>query len=495
MQEENILELSHVSKAFPGVQALSDVNLCVKKGTVHVLVGENGAGKSTLINIINGLYTADEGKVYFNGKEVVTHTPRNMLDFGVATIHQELSPILDLSIAENIYLGTEGRVIKWNELYEKANKLIASLGFHYNSHALMRTLSISDMQIVEIMKAVSKNAKLIIMDEPTSSLSDSEVAVLFKQIRKLKMVGTAVIYITHKLDEIFAIGDFASILRDGFLISTNSVSSLTKEEIIKQMVGREMKEIYPPHLSNPGDVILRIKDFSNEKKFKDINLEVRKGEILGVSGLIGAGRTELFRAVFGLDGHEKGTLEFKSRPLQIKCVSDAINAGIMMVPEDRKGEGLVLCRSVMENVSLPNLTKYLEHGLISKKKEVDGVSKEINQLKVKTPSITTTVNTLSGGNQQKVVVCRWLLHDPQVLIMDEPTRGIDVMAKYEIYAIIQQLAHLGVAVIMISSEMLELIGVCDRIAVMAEGRITGILTGEEMTQEKIMTLSLKGIKK
>ena len=489
------MELQHISKAFPGVQALSDVNLCIKKGIVHVLVGENGAGKSTLINIINGLYTADTGSVVFFGKKVMTHTPHTMIELGVATIHQELSPILDLSVAENIFLGSEKYFVNWKELYSKADALIASLGFHYDSHALMRTLSISDMQIIEIMKAISKNAKLIIMDEPTSSLADSEVAVLFEQIRKLKTSGIAIIYITHKLDEIFQIGDYASVLRDGQLISTNLVSALTKEEIIRQMVGREMKEIYPQRISNPGDVILRVQGFSDGKKYHDIDLDVRKGEILGVSGLIGAGRTELFRGVFGLDKHEKGNLEFKGKPLHISCATDSINAGIMMVPEDRKGQGLVLCRSVMENVSLPNLTKFLKCGMISKRKEWPMVSKEIEQLAVKTPSIQTPVNTLSGGNQQKVVICRWLLHDPQVLIMDEPTRGIDVMAKYEIYSIIQQLAHSGVSVIMISSEMPELIGVCDRIAVMAEGSITGILYGSDITQEKIMKLSLKGLEK
>lgn len=491
MQSNAILEMKNITKTFPGVVALSDVSLSVGKGAVHVLVGENGAGKSTLIKIINGMYKADQGQILFDGNQVDIHTPKHMMDLGVATIHQELSPVLDMSIAENIFLGTEPRVINWKEMYARADKLIKDLGFHYDAKAKMRTLTVSDMQIIEIIKAISKNAKVIIMDEPTSSITESEVAVLFQQIRKLKASGIGIIYITHKMDEIFEIGDDASILRDGHMISSHKVKDLTKETIIAKMVGREMTEVYPPGNTNPGETILELKGLTRDKRFKDVSLAVRRGEILGIAGLIGAGRTEVFRSVFGLDSFDSGEIIFEGEKLNTKHVCDVIDAGIMMVSEDRKGEGLVLCRSVLENISLPNLSKYTKF-VINKKAELTDGEDMIRKLNIKTPSTETNTASLSGGNQQKIVIAKWLLHNPKVLILDEPTRGIDVGAKYEIYKIMEELAGEGIAIIMISSEMPEIIGMCDRVAVMSNGKITGILKKSEMTQEKIMTLAVKG---
>lgn len=490
MDAGNILEMRNITKSFPGVKALDNVSFSVRPGTVHVLVGENGAGKSTLIKIINGIYQADEGELIFDGEKITTHTPKHMMDIGVATIYQELSPILDLSIAENIFLGQEKMFVDWKELYLKTGKLIDELGFCYDPKQKMRTLSTSDMQIIEIIKAVSRNARLIIMDEPTSSITDSEVAVLFTQVAKLKAAGIGIIYITHKMDEIFAIGDEATIIRDGKTISSHKVADLTKEEIISRMVGREMKEIYPPGKTNPGEVLLELKNLCGEK-YHDINFEVRKGEILGVAGLIGAGRTEVFRGVFGLDKIESGTITFENQTLKTGSVTRMIDAGIMMVSEDRKGEGLVLCRSVLENISLPNLTKYTRF-LIQSDAEKKDCTEMIQSLNIKTPSAQTEAGSLSGGNQQKIVIAKWLLHQPKLLIMDEPTRGIDVGAKYEIYKIMQNLAGQGVSIIMISSELPELIGMCDRIIVMANGRVTGMLGKCEMTQERIMTLAVKG---
>lgn len=486
-----ILELKNISKSFPGVRALDGVSFSVKKGQVHMLVGENGAGKSTLIKIINGMYTADEGDLYFKNRKVETHTPKHMMDLGIATIHQELSPVLDMSIGENIFLGTETMLIDWKGMYERAEKMIQELGFDYDPRAKMRSLTVSDMQIIEIIKAISRNAKLIIMDEPTSSITESEVAVLFKQVEKLKAAGIGIIYITHKLDEIFQIGDKATILRDGQVVSTHDVKELKKAQIVAKMVGRELKEVYPPKENIPGDVILELKGLTS-KKYQNVNLKIRRGEILGMSGLVGAGRTEVMRAVFGLDTYENGEIIYKGEKLPVKGVTEMIDRGIMMVSEDRKGEGLVLIRSVIDNISLPNLDSYVRRLFIDDKKVVEDAQDMIEKLAIKTPSGKTLADNLSGGNQQKIVIAKWLLHNPEVLILDEPTRGIDVGAQYEIYKIICDFAKRGVAVVMISSEMPEIIGVCDRVMVMSNGRVTGELEKEEITQEKIMTLAVKG---
>ena len=488
---DTLLELKNISKSFPGVKALEQVSFSVDRGQVHVLVGENGAGKSTLIKIINGIYMADEGDLYMEGKKVDTHTPRHMMDLGVVTIHQELSPVLDMSIAENIFLGRESVLIDWKDMYAQAEKLIRALGFDYDPRAKMRSLTVSDMQIIEIIKATSRNAKVIIMDEPTSSITESEVAVLFEQVKKLKAANIGIVYITHKLDEIFEIGDKATILRDGRTISTHDVRELTKPQIIAKMVGREMTEVYPPRHNMAGEVIMEVKGLTSEK-YQNVSLKVRRGEILGMSGLVGSGRTEVMRAVFGLDPYENGEIIYKGKKITVKNVTDMINHGVMMVSEDRKGEGLILIRSVMENISLPNLDTYVKRLFINDRQVVIDAEHMIKKLSIKTPGGKTPAGSLSGGNQQKIVIAKWLLHNPEVLILDEPTRGIDVGAKYEIYKIMSDLAEQGVAIIMISSEMPEIIGMCDRVAVMSNGKVTGELESEEITQEKIRTLAVKG---
>lgn len=489
---ETILKLRNISKSFPGVKALDSVSFSVEKGQVHVLVGENGAGKSTLIKIINGMYVADEGDLFYEEKKIETHTPKHMMELGVATIHQELSPVLDMSIAENIFLGQESMLIDWKDMYARAEKLIKDLGFDYNPKAKMRTLTVSDMQIIEIIKATSKDVKVIIMDEPTSSITESEVKVLFEQVKKLKAAGIGIIYITHKMDEIFEIGDKATILRDGQVVSTHDVKDLTKPQIIAKMVGREMTEIYPPRNNVPGDVIMEIKGLSSGKKYSNISLNIRKGEILGLSGLVGAGRTEVMRSVFGLDPYDEGNIVYKGSNLNTKHSKEVIDQGIMMVSEDRKGEGLVLLLSVNDNIALPNLKSYTKGIAINDKKVLEDSKKMIEKLSIKTPTPATSAGNLSGGNQQKIVIAKWLLHNPEVLILDEPTRGIDVGAKYEIYKIMADLAQQGVAIVMISSEMPEIIGMCDRVAIMSNGKVTGELTQDEITQEKIMTLAVKG---
>ena len=491
---KNVLELKNISKSFPGVKALDNVSFAVEEGTVHVLAGENGAGKSTLIKIINGLYVADEGDLFLYGKKITAHNPRYMNSIGVATIHQELSPVLDLTIAENIFLGraplTKLKTIQWKKMYAEAQQLIDNFGFHYDAKRTMRSLTVSDMQIIEIIKAISVNAKGIIMDEPTSSITESEVEVLHEKIRMLKKQGISFIYISHKLDEIGQIGDMVTILRDGKAISTHKVGEITTDEIIAKMVGREMTNVYPPKHPKIGETILEVKNLTREGVFEDVSFTLRAGEILGMSGLVGAGRTEVARAVFGLDKLQSGEIWLKGKKVEIRRVPDAIRAGIIYLSEDRKGEGLVLCRSIGENIALANLKHFSRGFLLNRKQEDREAAQMSEKLTVKAPSIKTSAGSLSGGNQQKVVIAKWLLQNPTVFIMDEPTRGIDVGAKYEIYKIMCDLAQQGAGVIMISSELPEIIGVCDRALVMAEGRITGEVQGDDLTQERIMSFAI-----
>jgi len=490
------LELKHISKSFPGVKALDDVSFSVEQGKVHVLVGENGAGKSTIIKIINGIYSADEGEIYMFGELIGHATPKLMRGKGIATIHQELSPVKDLTIGENIFLGREplkkSKFINWKKLYDDAQQLIDDFGFTYNAKTKMRELTVSDMQIIEIIKAVSMNAKVVIMDEPTSSITEGEVRTLFQQVNRLRDSGISIIYITHKMDEIMEIGDDASILRDGELISTHKVEDLTKDQIIAKMVGREMTDVYPKKTQVPGKVILEIKNLNKAGIFQDISLSLRTGEILGLAGLVGAGRTEVFRTVFGLDPYDSGEILYEGKSLTVKKTKDAISAGIMMVSEDRKGEGLVLCRSVEENIGLPNLSRYIRLHFLNKKEEKKESIEMKEALNIKTPTLETPSGSLSGGNQQKIVIAKWLLHHPKVLIMDEPTRGIDVGAKYEIYKIMCDLTKQGVGIIMISSDLPEIIGICDRAIIMSEGQIKGEVPRAEFSQEYIMSFAVGG---
>lgn len=494
MEKKKIaLELKHISKSFPGVKALDDVSFAVEEGSVHILVGENGAGKSTLIKIINGMYTADQGELCVFGEKITTHNPRYMKEIGIATIHQELNPVPDLTIAENIFLGrvpTRGpKIVDKKRMVKDAQKLIDDLGFHYDARRIMRSLTVSDMQIIEIIKAISVNAKVIIMDEPTSSITESEVAVLHEQIHKLRKMGISIIYISHKLEEIRQVGDRVTVIRDGRVISSHGVDELTTEEIITKMVGRRMDHVYPIKESGIGKALFEVKNFTQPKIFHNVTFTLHKGEILGMAGLVGAGRTEVVRAIFGLDPHETGELYINGRQIEIRKVSDAIKEGIIMLSEDRKLEGLVLIRSIAENIGLPNLKRYRGF-LLNKKLERQDAEEMKKKLAIKTPTIHTEAQSLSGGNQQKVVIAKWLLQDPLVFIMDEPTRGIDVGAKYEIYKIMCDLAAQGAGVIMISSELPEIIGVCDRTLVMAEGRITGEVARKDFSQERIMSFAL-----
>lgn len=492
------LELKGVSKSFPGVKALDNVQLSLRPGSVLALMGENGAGKSTLMKCLFGIYHMDSGEIYIDGEKVEIKDPDDAMDKGIAMVHQELQPVPARSIAENMYLGRFPvhkygplQVIDHKTMNEETEKWLKQLGLDFDPTSLLGTLSIGQMQCVEIAKAVSHNAKVIIFDEPTSSLSDKEVEFLFKIMNQLRDQGVAMIYISHKMDEIKRIADDVQIMRDGQYIGTWPAKELSIDEIIAKMVGREMTQIYPKHSHEIKDVILECDDICSihEKSFQHVSFNVRKGEIVGFGGLVGAQRTELMEGLFGIRNLSSGTIKINGTEVNIKKPKDAMKAGMGMITEDRRGRGIVGCLSIKDNVGITIYNKYLKAGFVLDHAAINKVVDDsIQQLSIKTPSMQTLISTLSGGNQQKVIVARWLANDPDILIMDEPTRGIDIGAKHEIYEIMEDLAQQGKAIIMISSEMPELIGMSDRIYVMSEGKLTGeIKDRAEMTQEKIMS--------
>lgn len=494
-----VLEMTGIVKSFPGVKALDGVNLKARAGKVHVLVGENGAGKSTLMKILSGEHAIDGGEIRFKGEVLQSQDTKAALERGIAMIHQELSPVLDMTIAENIFLGREPRhgplnlFVDFKRMESETQALLDRLGFRYRATQKMYELSIAGLQLIEIAKAVSRNASLVIMDEPTSAISDTEVAMLFRQIEDLKASGVAIIYITHKMDEIFRIADDITIIRDGQYIDSGPADDYDEQKLISLMVGRTISSIFPKEDVPIGDVALEVKGLTRHGVFHDISFQVRKGEILGLAGLVGAGRTEVVRAIFGLDPIHAGEIHLEGRALTVRKPSDAIEAGIAMVSEDRKAEGLVLCRSVQENTSLANLHKFTRAGLLDLKAEGAKCEEMRQLLKIKTASLATTVQNLSGGNQQKIVLAKWLLGDLKVLILDEPTRGIDVGSKSEIHRLMTRFARQGLAIIMISSELPEILGMSDRVIVMQEGRQAGELSRTQATQENIMHLATRGM--
>lgn len=490
------LEMRGVSKSFPGVKALDKVNLKIRPGTVHALMGENGAGKSTLMKCLFGIYHMDEGEVFVDGQKVEIQNPDEALHKGLAMVHQELQPVPERTIAENMYLGRFPvksfgpiKVIDHKTMNEEAKKWLENVKMPFDPRKKLGHLSISQMQSIEIAKAVSQEAKLIILDEPTSSLTDNEVEALFRIVRDLRDRGVSFVFISHKMAELRQISDDITIMRDGCYVGTWEMKNISDDEIVKQMVGRELTNIYPPLDNNPGDVLLEVNNFTSihDSSFKNCSFKLRKGEILGFGGLVGAQRTELMEAIFGIRHTVSGEVKLNGKTLDIKRPQDAINNGIGMITEDRRGSGILGCLSIADNVSIASLNQYLEAGIkLNKKKIEELVQDNVSKLSIKTPSSKTLIQSLSGGNQQKVIISRWLANNPDVLIMDEPTRGIDVGAKYEIYQIMIDLAKQGKGIIMISSEMPELLGVSNRVMVMCNGKITGEVSGDEMTQENVM---------
>lgn len=488
-----------VVKEFPGVKALDHAQLKLRPGTVHALMGENGAGKSTLMKCMFGIYHMNEGEVIYEGEKVNINGPLDALNRGIAMVHQELQPIPERSIGENIYVGRYPTkkigpitVIDHEKMYEDAARVLKEVHLDFDPHAKLGTLSVSQMQLVEIAKAVSADCKVLILDEPTSSLTAAEVEALFTIINELREKGVAIVYISHKMDEILRISDEVTIMRDGQYIGTWEAKGLTTDFIITKMVGRELSNLYPVRENVPGEVALEVEDFTsiNPKSFRHASFNVRKGEILGVAGLVGAQRTELMEGIFGLRHHTSGTVRFNGKELNIKQPRDAINSGIALLTEDRRATGILGVLSIADNVSIASLNQYLIGGIMLDDAKIEKLVQEnVAKLSIKTPSSKTLIQSLSGGNQQKVLISRWLANDPDVLILDEPTRGIDVGAKYEIYCIIADLAKQGKSIIMVSSEMSELIGMSDRIMVMCDGRVTGFIDGDKANQENIMALA------
>lgn len=498
-----ILEMNNISKEFPGVKALDNVTLKVRPGTVHALMGENGAGKSTLMKCLFGIYKAETGEIILNGKKVNINDSRTALNLGISMIHQELLSVPYRNVMENIWLGrfpVSGfgpfKLVNKRKMYNDTKKLFQDLNMDIKPNTIVGSMSVSRVQSMEIAKAVSHNSKVIIMDEPTSSLTENEVKHLFKIINDLKSRGTAIIYITHKIDEIHQIADEVTIMRDGKCVGTWPVSELTTDMMIARMVGRELTNIYPARSNVPGDVLMKVEGLTSpfEKSFKDVSFELKRGEILGIGGLVGAQRTELVEAIFGLRAISSGRIIINGQQVNIKSAIDAKKHKIALLTEERRATGIFPVLSVMENSVVANLKKYVNKLFLLKDKQIrEAANASIERLRIKTPSFKTLIKDLSGGNQQKVLVARWLLTEPEIFLLDEPTRGIDVGAKYEIYTIIADLAKQGKSIIMISSEMPELIGMSDRIMVMCEGRVSGIIDGKGATEEEIMRLATKFI--
>lgn len=491
-----ILEMVGISKSFPGVKALQDVHIKAYGGKVLALLGENGAGKSTLMKIVSGVYKKDEGKIIVNGDEIEIQGIKHAESLGITIIHQELSVLPNLTVAQNIFLGNEKfskgtRKINKAWMKERSKYFLDQIGCNINPNTLVEDINLGEMQMIEIAKALTKNSSVIIMDEPTTALTDVETQKLFEVIRKLKEKGIAIIYISHRMDEIFQICDSITVLRDGKYIDSVETKDVTKDDLITMMVGRKLEEQFPYKEVEKEKVLLKVENLSMKDKVKDVSFEIKSGEILGVSGLMGAGRTELAKTIFGDYKKDCGEIYIDGEKVNINSPKDAIKYGICYLSEDRKQEGLILNMSVAQNMTLPNLNSY-ENKMkrIDKKLEKREVEEYIKKLSIKTPSQEQLVKNLSGGNQQKVILAKWLMRSPKVLIVDEPTKGIDVGAKKEIYEVLNKLKSMGKAVIMISSDMAEILGVSDRVMVMHEGKVTGELKREEATQESIMKYAI-----
>ena len=487
-----VLSMQKISKRFPGVHALDNVQLNVRKGTVHALMGENGAGKSTLMKCLIGIYAPDEGTIEFNGEKITISSTHDALEKGISMIHQELSPIPQMTVAENIFLGREPLtwygLVDMKELNRRTRSLLDRLGIQVAPEKRMVELSIANTQLVEIAKAISYDSSLIVMDEPTSAITEAEVANLHNIIRALKVKGVSVIYITHKMDEVFKICDEVTVLRDGRYVDTSPIQVLSHDLLIQKMVGRELTNMFDKEETPIGEPILEVKNYSG-KRFRDVSFQVRKGEIFGVAGLMGAGRTELLETIFGVHPRTSGELFLHGKKVEIRQPSDSIRHGLSLLTEDRKLTGLYLNATVRDNISIANLLRYLAGPFVRFRRVAADCERMRQTLRIKTPSLLQRVRNLSGGNQQKVLLARWLLTEPEILILDEPTRGIDVGAKAEIYRLMVELARSGKAIIMISSELPEILGMSDRIMVMHEGDKVGEINRRNATQERILEMA------
>ena len=497
MEQHELLEMRGITKEFPGVKALDGVNLTVRAGTVHALMGENGAGKSTLMKCLFGIYSKDSGTITLDGKEVNFKSSKEALENGVAMVHQELNQALTRTVKDNLWLGrypkVGGFIVSERIMDQRTKEIFDTLEVSVNPKAVMSTLPVSQRQMVEIAKAVSYDSKIIVFDEPTSSLTEAEVEHLFRIIDMLKKKGCGIIYISHKMDEILRISDEVTIMRDGTWVATRPAKELTMEEIIRLMVGRELTNRFPPKTNTPGEVILDVSHISGKyTRLKDASFQLRKGEVLGIAGLDGSGRTEVLENLFGAMTREGGTITLHGKQIRNRTPRESIKNGFALLTEERRATGIFGIRDIRENTVISSLKDYLIGGIcLSDKQMAEKTEWSINAMHIKTPSQKTQIRSLSGGNQQKVIIGRWLLTKPEVLLLDEPTRGIDVGAKYEIYQLIIDLANEGKGVIMVSSEMPELLGVCDRIIVMSGGQVAGEVDAQNTSQEEILTLAAK----
>lgn len=495
MEERYLLEMRNIHKAFPGVKALDGVNLQVRSGTVHALIGENGAGKSTLMKCLFGIYKADEGEIFLEGKKIQFVDSKDALENGVAMVHQELNQALHRNVMENLWLGRypkKGLFIKEKEMYDKTKEILGKLDIEVDPKRKMSTMSVSLRQMVEIGKAVSYNSKIIVFDEPTSSLNEQEVEHLFRIIDDLKSKGCGIIYISHKMEEILRISDDITVMRDGQYVCTEPVGNMSLDKMIRLMVGRELTQRFPKKTNEPGEVILRCENLSGKyNHLKDVNFELKKGEILGIAGLDGSGRTELLETLYGYAGKKDGKVFLHGKEIVNKNPQAAVKNRFALVTEERRATGIFGILNIRENALISHLGECKTYTFLDNKKMKTKAQWVIDSLKVKTPAQETKIRTLSGGNQQKVIFGRWMLTEPEILLLDEPTRGIDVGAKYEIYQLMINLAKEDKGIIMVSSEMPELLGVSDRILVMSGGRVAGILDTKNITQEDIMRLATK----
>ena len=494
LQSGSLLQMEHIGKVFPGVIALDDVQFELCQGKVHILLGENGAGKSTLMKILSGAYQKTAGRILLEGADIEIKSPGHAQALGISIIYQELNLVPYLSAGENIFLGREPTkipgVVDFGELYGKAQMLLDGLGVEINAKTPVAELGIAQQQMVEVAKALSLDARILIMDEPTSSLTEQEIGQLFAAIRKLRDKGVAIVYISHRMEELFEIGDRVTVLRDGRYVGTHKLSDISKDELVQMMVGRQLTQQYPKRSANIGEEVLRVENLAVKGKLNNISFSLRKGEVLGVAGLLGSGRTELARAIFGLERIASGSIHVKKKMRKIRSPQKAIDLGIGFLTEDRKMQGLVMLLSVKENISLPSVARLSRFGVMNTAEETEAAQRFVNDLRIKTPSLEQKVMFLSGGNQQKVVLSKWLCSHAEILIFDEPTRGVDVGAKVEIYELMNELTAKGVGIIMISSELPEILGMSDRILVMAQGTIAGQFLSEEANQEKILHCAL-----
>ena len=496
MEQDVLLRMEGICKSFPGVKALDNVSLTVHRGTVHALMGENGAGKSTLMKCLFGIYAKDKGSIYLEGKEINFKSSKEALDNGVAMVHQELNQALKRNVMDNIWLGrypTKGIAVDEKKMYKDTMAVFKELDINVDPYRIMSTMPVSQRQMVEIAKAVSYNSKVIVFDEPTSSLTEEEVEHLFKIINMLRDRGVGIIYISHKMAEIKRISDYITVMRDGQWVATRPAAELEMSEIIRLMVGRELTNQFPPKTNVPGDVYLRVDNLTGMyNQLRDVSFVARRGEILGLAGLDSSGRTETLESIFGIRTRKDGIISLDDQPCFNRSAGESIKNGFALLTEERRATGIFGGLSIRENTVISSLKRHLRFGLyLSEKTQREDTQHYIDAMRTKTPSQETKIRTLSGGNQQKVIIGRWLLTEPEVLLLDEPTRGIDVGAKYEIYQLILDLANKGKTVIMVSSEMPELLGVCDRIVVMSGGRVAGEVDARNTTQEEIMTLAAK----